>query len=439
VSLLIVDECHHVMARTYRDILDHFASAEKVTGYTATLARGDGQGLGAVWAEVAYTRSISWMVRRRYLVPPRGLAVEVPDLNLIALKGKDFKDGELGEALAESLAPDLVAAAYLKHAADRRGLGFAPTVASAEIFAKAFERNGILSDIIHGGLPEGDKQNPAPGTRRRILADHRAGVFQVLWNCMILTEGYDDPQVSCIVGARPTKSKPLYQQMAGRGLRVDPARPYEEQDCLLLDVSGMGGYHDLCTIIDLSEFGIKDDGTGKTLIELEDELDAGEGVPDEAVPYYVGETVTREFDPLGQPSTKVWLKTKGGVFFVPAGTRHFVFIMEYPEPGRWSVCTAGKTNGDGLPAITAHRGLPLDQALVWAEDIALDLGADLNKSNKAAPWRKKKPSEKFKDFASALGLKVGLDERQGALSDRVDVVQGSRRLDPIVTKVRSRT
>lgn len=448
VGRVIVDECHHAMAQTYLDIIAHFNVV--TIGYTATLMRGDGKALSAVWEEVVFQRDIGWMVRKGYLVPPRGLAVEVPDLDLRSVKSTraDYRDGELGAALAESLAPSLVAKAILEHAANRRVLGFAPTVASAQVFADACEELGISAGVIHGGMPLGSEQNPEPGTRRYVLAQHRSGMPRVLWNCMILTEGYDDPSVDCIVVARPTKSKGLYIQIVGRGLRVDPARPYEGQDCLILDVVGANAIHDLRSLADLSDKPISPDKarSGRTLVELEDDLDAGEGVAPDAPELYYGPVQSREFDPLGRPSTKVWLRTKGGTYFLPAGKEQYVFIMEYPEPGMWSVCSVHKSYG--RPTMTEHRGLPLDQALVWAGDLAQDLGADLNTTNKTAPWRKKIASDKMANLARGLGLTVkghsdlsGLfvvDERAGDLSDRITVVMGTRRIDPQVKAVQGK-
>lgn len=457
VGLVIVDECHHATARTYMDILTDlgcFGGNCIAVGYTATLVRGDGKSLYPTWQEVAFSRDISWMVRKGYLIPPRGLAVEVPDLDLRSVKASrtDFREGELGEALAESLAPELVAAAYLEHAGKRRGLLFAPTVAAAEVFAGALDEAGVSASVIHGGMPLEQ--------RRDILARHRAGLFQVLCNCMVLTEGYDDPSVECVVVARPTKSRGLYIQMVGRGLRVDPERDYAEQDCLILDVVGANTVHDLRTVIDLSERKLKaeDAHSGKTLIELEDDLWDGGGVPEDEAPVYRGEVVSREFDPMGRPSTKVWLRTKDGTYFVPAGKHAYVFVLQYG--GGWSVAWCGAKRADrfevidGTPhyranlftnagrdvGMTGHRGLPLDQALVWAEDLALELGAStgLATANKAAPWRKKVPSEGMKGLATNLGLTIQDGERAGALSDRITEVMGSRRIDPLVRKVQGR-
>jgi superfamily II DNA or RNA helicase len=446
VRHVIVDEAHHATAKSYLDILSALGcftpGGPGATGYTATPARGDGKGLGTVWQELVYRKDIVWMVRQKYLRNPRGIAIEVPDLDLRNVKATkaDFREGELGEALAESLAPQKVAQAIVEHAADRKVLAFFPTVASCYVFAAAMEEEGLEARVIHGGMSDDERANT--------LAWHRRGT--VLVNCMILTEGFDDPEIDCVVIGRPTKSQPLYIQMAGRGLRVDPSRPYEEQDCLLLHVTQVGA--NLRGMVDLSSKPDREvpDKDNRTLLDIEDELDAGPDWEAEDTPeYWTGDTVSRDFDPLGRPTSEVWLRTREGVFFLSAGTDTYVFIMEYPARGQWSVAQAPTKPAGGRPTMTEHRGLPLDQALVWAAELAMDLGTDLNKTDKAAPWRKKRPSEKFIRFARAIGVtpegttdpETGLwtcTERQGSLSDRCDIVMGSRRLDPIVKAVRSK-
>lgn len=445
VGTLIWDEAHHTTSKSYRTITDHFAGAQLI-GFTATPERGDRQSLGVAWDRVAYSRDVSWMVRHRWLIPPRGKAIEVPGLDLRTVKRSsgDYRDGALGDALADSLAPGVVAKAWLEHASDRKTIAFFPTVTSCYVFAETFIEHGIDARVVHGGLPDGE--------RRQILRDHRAGAFPMLINCMILTEGYDDPTIGCVLMGRPTRSRPLHMQIVGRGLRVDPARPYDEQDCLLMYVVGNTPIPELRTMADLSDRAIEM-REGRTLVELEDEFDAGPGVAPDAPVYYAGEVVARDFDPLARKSHRVWLKTKGGNFFVPAGRSAYVFICEYPEPGQWSVCWAGvrpsvkmAVGEDGIPrpapggravGMTAHRALPLDQAMVWAEDLAADLGADLNTMDKKASWRRNRPSDKTVGLAQALGIEPHQNENAGKLSDRIGIVLGSQRIDPLVNRMRT--
>lgn len=446
VGTLIWDEAHHAVSPTYKTITAHF-DPPRMVGFTATPERGDGRSLGGVWDRVAFSRDVSWMVRKGWLIRPFGRAIEVPDLDLrkVRKSGGDYQEGALGDALADSLAPGIVAAAWLEHAADRKTIAFFPTVASCYTFAEAFEAAGVDARVIHGGLPRAE--------RRQILADHRAGVFPMLINCMVLTEGYDDPTIQCVLMGRPTRSRPLHMQCVGRGLRVDPARPAERQDCMLLYVVGNAPIPELRTMADLSERPIEM-RDGVTLTDLEDEFDAGEGVGLDAPVYYSGEVVTRDFDPLARKSSKVWIRTKAGSYFVPAGKHAYVFICEYPEPGRWSVCWAtvpGKfmtLGGDDLPRLseagrfvgmTKHRGLPLDQAMVWAEDLAMDLGADLNTMNKKASWRNARVHKypKIVAFAASLGI-TGIEKQSaGRVSDLIGSVLGSNRIDPLVKGMRA--
>src|SRR5690606_10993475 len=79
--------------------------------------------------------------------------------------------------------------------------------------------------------------------RRAVLARFAAGDLDVVANCAVLTEGYDNPAVSCVVVARPTKSRALYVQMVGRGTRLHP----DKADALVLDVVGASAEHNLVT------------------------------------------------------------------------------------------------------------------------------------------------------------------------------------------------
>lgn len=465
VCRVIVDECDLAAAPSYMRILEHFGcfrpgSGVKAVGVTATLYRTDGR-IGTVWQDVPFSLPLTWMIRKQFLIPPRGIAVTVPDLNLrsVGQTKKDFREGDLGEALADSLAPELVAQAIVEHAADRKILAFFPTVASSYVFAEAINAAGIPAEVIHGGLPQSE--------RDAILARHKRGTCVV--NCMILTVGYDDPEVDAIVIGRPTKSKRLYVQIVGRGLRVDKSRPYEEQDCLLLDVVGAGTEHDLRSMADLSEKPLDPEKvkSGRSLTELEDEFDAGEGVEEDEPAFYRGETIVKEFDPIGRAKrSKVWLTTSKGTHFVPSGGDAYVFIAEYPKPGSWSVfwatkhpsasffvCSANLHTNAREPvrrervgpcckprgvALANTRPLTLEEAMDEAEILAVDFGADVgfDASGKKASWRKKAPSPKLVSKAQSLG--VAVDGTAGEVSDRIGKIEGTRRIDPLVAKVRNR-
>jgi hypothetical protein len=88
--------------------------------------------------------------------------------------------------------------------------------------------------------------------RRQVLADFREGRVGVLVSCEVLTEGYDERSIGCVVMARPTKSLAFYQQAVGRGLRIYPEGG--KRDCLVLDILDRCSRHRVVKASDL--FGV---------------------------------------------------------------------------------------------------------------------------------------------------------------------------------------
>ena len=415
VGLIIVDECHHATARTYRTILEHFGAighAEDstlcapgdhplVAGFTATLVRGDKAKLSEVWEDVALRLSIAFMIRAGYLLDVKGKQVEVPSLDLRGVKqsGGDYQEGALGDALVEAFAPEIVAKRYAEVASDRKGIVFAPTVDSAYAFERAFNDQGIKTETVHGGLGRDE--------RRAILARFRDGTTQVVSNCMVLTEGFDEPSASCAVIARPTKNAGLYQQMVGRVLRPDlTLSPQERGHALILDVVGISRRHDLRSLVDLStrEDLPEDVDEDLSLLELEDLLLEGEqeapGLGAEAPVWYAGETTVTEFDPLGRDSDRTWGVTPDGTYYLPAGAHGYIFLAESIEgdPGTYDVVSCAKQPVRGqqyvAAQITEHRGLDFQMACAWGEEEALKRGGHGAKTltEKKARWRKEPAS-----------------------------------------------
>lgn len=240
-TLVVVDEAHHAPAPGWRAIVDYF-SAARVLGVTATPDRADGAALGQVFASVADRYGIAEAVRDRQLVPALGLRVEVPgmDLSQVGQRARrsradeaarevvDLNPAELGRAAIAPEAVEGVVVPLLELAGTRRTVVFAVNRAHARAIADALcARRPGCADVVHGAMHR--------EARERVLARHRAGAYQFLVNVMILTEGYDDPEIACVAMARPTQSRVLYAQACGRGLR--PA--HGKVDCLVLDFVGV--------------------------------------------------------------------------------------------------------------------------------------------------------------------------------------------------------
>jgi DNA repair protein RadD len=119
----------------------------------------------------------------------------------------------------DKLVGDLVSH-WIKFSERRRTVVFAVNVAHSLHICTEFRSCGIRAEHLDGGTPLDE--------REAILAQLASGETEVVTNCMVLTEGWDCPEVGCCVLARPTKKMGLYRQMVGRVLR--PAESKAERD-----------------------------------------------------------------------------------------------------------------------------------------------------------------------------------------------------------------
>lgn len=223
-GLVVIDECHHSHAKSYRRVIEHFGSA-KVLGVTATPERADGKSLASVFGEPAFEYSIRQGIKDGYLSPIRIEPSELRiDLSNVQTARGDYVQSQLGETVEPWL--DAAARWVKKHAADRKTVVFLPLVSTARKMVGACERAGLTAVEVDGDSPN----------RAQILADFAEGRYQVLCNAMLLTEGWDCPDVSCVMVLRPTKSRALYCQMVGRGTRPAPGK----DDLLVPDVLAFG-------------------------------------------------------------------------------------------------------------------------------------------------------------------------------------------------------
>lgn len=427
VGLVVVDECHHATAATYLDILGHYGCMDGDTptvGVTATLSRGDEASLGDIWTSVAYKREIAWMISRGYLVRPYGVHVEVADLDLSRVRrtAGDYRDTDLGEAIEKSMAPELIAKAYVEHATlpgggYRPAILFAPTVSAAQVIGEALTAAGARVGHVNGlmGVSE----------RRTALDGLRNGTVDIVTNCAVLTEGTDIPRVSCVIIARPTLHGGLFVQMAGRALRLFP----DKDDALILDVVGATQRHSLIASVELF---------GEEVARAEVESDDGEPTEDQPVDvedafgalppprYAAGPLVATEVD-LFHGSGSAWLRTHGGIWFLPAGERYIALLPSRTERGHWDVCALHRqVQGTGRWIATGVS----DQGYAMAHAEGEVTSAEMTTAERKRAWRKKRPSDAQRSFARRLGLVVSSAMTSGEVSAMLDVELASRRIDP---------
>lgn len=249
-GLIVYDECHHAAAEDNLRVLRQLGAFDAdwtgtLLGFTATTARGDGRGLDVAFEEIVYSRTLPDLIDAGFLVPLRGFRVSTnADLRRIGGSGLDFPEEELAEAVDVEERNALVARSIQELARDRRTVVFCVTVRHARHLAQALNAIGVPAGLVHGAMP--------PERRAAELAAFRSGRLQVLTNVGVLTEGFDDPEVSCVAMARPTRSAGLYAQCVGRGTRLAPGK----KDCLVLDFVDLSSL-ELCTLPSL--FGVPRD------------------------------------------------------------------------------------------------------------------------------------------------------------------------------------
>jgi hypothetical protein len=285
---------------------------------------------------------------------------------------------------------------------------------------------GIKAETVHGGT---DKHE-----RAAILRRLREGDTQVVANCMVLTEGFDEPIVSCVVICRPTTSGGLYVQMAGRALRPFPGQTH----ALVLDVVGVTGRHRLAGMVDLigDPTKIRREPEEDSLADLLVDENGFDFEGEEPAPGAGGRPLTWvegddieviEVD-LFKKSHSAWLQTAGGTWFLGAGRDAWVFLAPSGGGGRYNVAVIDKYRRGEF----RYRRVSLDAAMAWGEEVAREVGGAGVLLQRKASWRSEYPSDVQKREAARVGAKLFGFESRGEVSDLISVAKSSKVIDTIV-------
>lgn len=262
-GLLIIDEAHHATAKSYKDVIHYYRQNPdlRVLGVTATPDRADEEALGQVFDSVAFDYEILDAIHGGWLVPIEQQFVTINglDFSQVRTTAGDLNGADLAEVMEAEKNMQGVASATVEIVGDRRTIVFTASVKQAEVISNIFNRHKPgMSDWVCGATNK-DK-------RREILERFKTGDVQVVCNCNVLTEGFDNPAVEVVVMARPTKSRSLYAQMAGRSMRPLPGvvdnlpdsstrrdyiRTSGKPSCLIVDFVGNSGRHKLMSSADI--------------------------------------------------------------------------------------------------------------------------------------------------------------------------------------------
>lgn len=262
-GLVIVDEAHRITAKSYKKVLAHYKQNPdlKILCLTATPDRADQEALGQIIDTVAFDYEIIDAINDGWLVPidQQMVFVEGLDFSKVKTQCGDLSAADLAAIMETEKNLQGIAASSLEIIGDRRTLVFTAGVKQAEMLCEIFNRhrNGMAGWVC-GTTPKQE--------RRDLLARFSDGRTQVVCNCNCLSEGFDNPGVEVVIQARPTKSRSLYAQQAGRCTRplagiVDGLATAEERraaiaaspkpSALIVDFVGNAGRHKLMTTADI--------------------------------------------------------------------------------------------------------------------------------------------------------------------------------------------
>ncbi|MGK7912841.1 MAG: DEAD/DEAH box helicase [Synechococcus sp.] len=243
IDLVVVDEAHHAPAKSWQTTINALTShGAKCLGVTATPERDKRVGLGEVFEELCFTRSLPDLIPD-YLCDLRAVRLDTElELDRVRTRQGDFVVGELDRAVNTYARNQLIVEGWMRYADGRAAVAYCVSVHHALQLAETFRSFGIAAGTVSGKQSRGDRQTT--------LDAFQSGKLQVLTNCLVLTEGWDCPQLQCVIMARPTQSSLLFTQMLGRGTRQAEGK----EDCLIIDVSDNTHRHKVQTVHQL--FGL---------------------------------------------------------------------------------------------------------------------------------------------------------------------------------------
>jgi superfamily II DNA or RNA helicase len=287
VKLVLTDEAHHSTATSYVNIYQYFDMLanrpDKLNvGVTATPGRADGVALAKVYKKITHSYPIKQAIEDGYLCDVRAIRLKTgTDISFVKSTAGDFQQGQLSEAVNNPKRNQLVVKAWLDNAKGKVTIAFCVDIQHSKDLAAMFVRHGVRAAAVWGNDPERAwklARHQGPAAIEEYCVNNGLPVpspeamqelsLDVLCNCDVLTEGYDDWRVACIIMARPTKSQVAFVQRVGRGLRlqfgVDNLKvalaehwALEKIDCLIIDVVDSTTKNSLVTLPSI--FGMSGD------------------------------------------------------------------------------------------------------------------------------------------------------------------------------------
>jgi len=238
--LIVIDEAHHALARTYSSIMNAFPEAKKL-GVKATPCRLNGKGFTGLFELLLTSWSMNHFIVEGYLSlydyysirPDSEEQRKIDSLRKRSVDG-DYQQKEMGEVLDKRPSIERLCRTVREYAPGKKGIVYAINIAHAEHIATYYRKCGIHAVAISSKTPQ-ERRDEMIRRFRSSVATAGHPCIDVLVNVDLFSEGFDCPDVEFIQLARPTLSLSKYLQMVGRGLRVAKGKEY----CVILDNVGL--------------------------------------------------------------------------------------------------------------------------------------------------------------------------------------------------------
>ena len=232
-GLIVIDEAHHALAETYRELWKRYPEARKL-GMTATPCRLNGKGFTDLFDALITSWSIAEFIGKGWLsafdyVSIRADSREQQIIDSLKKRGVDgdYQVKEMNEVLNRQVSIRRLYESVERYAAGKKGMVYAVSIAHARQIAACYNAHGVSAVAI-------DSKTPA-SERRELVEGFRQGRIRVLVNVDIFSEGFDCPDVEFVQLARPTLSLAKYLQQVGRGLW----KSGDKESCMLIDNVGL--------------------------------------------------------------------------------------------------------------------------------------------------------------------------------------------------------
>ena len=229
-DVVVVDEAHYSGANTWVKSLEHFKPKLRL-GLTATPYRLDGMMLGDIFDEIVFEYNIDQAIKEGNLCELDAIRIKTNvNLDKVKTRAGELNLEQLEEVINTPERNALIVEKYLQYASGRQFIAFCVDVKHAQDLCAAFNERGVNTNFVVG-----DKDLTTD--RRGVIDSFKRAEYVGLTNVMVLTAGFDHPNVGCVIQACPTKSLTKYLQQVGRGTRLKDELFVSRfgQKCLILD------------------------------------------------------------------------------------------------------------------------------------------------------------------------------------------------------------